>query len=99
MNRRQGLLGLSLGGSLILAAVIIGPLIGLVGQTLLGQAPAALWHQLLQPQNQTSLQHSLFLGVGTMILTTLIATPLALIMTRTPLAHHSHNIVGYKACY
>ncbi|MBQ0836168.1 iron ABC transporter permease [Lactiplantibacillus pentosus] len=88
MNRRQGLLGLSLGGSLILAAVIIGPLIGLVGQTLLGQAPAALWHQLLQPQNQTSLQHSLFLGVGTMILTTLIATPLALIMTRTPLAQY-----------
>ncbi|MDO7804179.1 ABC transporter permease subunit [Lactiplantibacillus pentosus] len=88
MNRRQGLLGLSLGGSLILAAVIIGPLIGLVGQTLLGQAPAALWHQLLQPQNQTSLQHSLFLGVGTMVMTTLIATPLALIMTHTPLAQY-----------
>lgn len=88
MNRRQGLIGLSVGGSLILAAVIIGPLVGLVGQTLLGQAPAALWHQLLQPQNQTSLQHSLFLGVGTMVLTTLIATPLALIMTRTPLAQY-----------
>lgn len=42
MNRRQGLIGLSVGGSLILAAIIIGPLIGLVGQTLLGQAPAAL---------------------------------------------------------
>lgn len=88
MNRRQGLIGLSVSGSLILAAVIIGPLIGLVGRTLLGQAPAALWHQLLQPQNQTSLQHSLFLGVGTMVLTTLIATPLALIMTRTPLAQY-----------
>ncbi|MBU7448801.1 MULTISPECIES: ABC transporter permease [Lactiplantibacillus] len=88
MNRRQGLIGLSVGGSLILAAIIIGPLIGLVGQTLLGQAPAALWHQLIQSQNQTSLQHSLFLGVGTMVLTTLIATPLALIMTRTPLAQY-----------
>ncbi|MBU7477197.1 MULTISPECIES: ABC transporter permease [Lactiplantibacillus] len=88
MNRRQGLIGLSVGGSLILAAIIIGPLIGLVGQTLLGQAPAALWHQLIQSQNQTSLQHSLFLGVGTMVLTTLIAIPLALIMTRTPLAQY-----------
>lgn len=88
MNRRQGLIGLSVGGSLILAAIIIGPLIGLVGQTLLGQAPAALWHQLIQSQNQTSLQHSLFLGVGTMVLTTLIATPFALIMTRTPLAQY-----------
>ncbi|WP_455390602.1 ABC transporter permease [Lactiplantibacillus pentosus] len=88
MNRRQGLIGLSVGGSLILAAIIIGPLIGLVGQTLLGQAPAALWHQLIQSQNQTSLQHSRFLGVGTMVLTTLIATPLALIMTRTPLAQY-----------
>ncbi|MBU7459837.1 iron ABC transporter permease [Lactiplantibacillus pentosus] len=88
MNRRQGLIGLSVGGSLILAAIIIGPLIGLVGQTLLGQAPAALWHQLIQSQNQTSLQHSLFLDVGTMVLTTLIAIPLALIMTRTPLAQY-----------
>ncbi len=88
MNRRQGLIGLSVGGSLILAAIIIGPLISLVGQTLLGQAPAALWHQLIQSQNQTSLQHSLFLGVGTMVLTTLIATPFALIMTRTPLAQY-----------
>ncbi|EIW13857.1 Ferric iron ABC transporter, permease protein [Lactiplantibacillus pentosus KCA1] len=88
MNRQQGLLGFSVAGSLILAAVIIGPLTGLVGQTLLGQAPGALWQQLLQPQNRTSLQHSLFLGVGTMVMTTLIATPLALIMTRTPLAQY-----------
>ncbi|MBP5844492.1 iron ABC transporter permease, partial [Lactiplantibacillus plantarum] len=55
------------------------------GQTLVGQSPSQLWSQLTQPTNRVSIQHSLFLSGGTVVGTTLLATPLAWIMTHTRL--------------
>lgn len=61
------------------------PLVALIGQTLVGQSPSQLWSQLTQPTNRVSIQHSLFLSGGTVVGTTLLATPLAWIMTHTRL--------------
>ncbi|RRK10883.1 iron ABC transporter permease [Lactiplantibacillus garii] len=69
-----------------LALLIIGPLVALVSQTLFGSRPGELWRQLTAPVTLTSLRHSLLLGAGTIIGTTLIASPIAWIMTRTKLA-------------
>lgn len=86
MSNRQVHLSLSIIISCLLAILIIGPLVALIGQTLVGQSPSQLWAQLTQPTNRVSIQHSLFLSGGTIIGTTLLATPLAWIMTRTRLA-------------
>lgn len=69
-----------------LALLILGPLVALVTQSLFGGRPSDLWHELSALMTLISLRHSLWLGIGTVIGTTLIATPLALIMTRTRLA-------------
>ncbi len=61
------------------------PVSRLIGQTLVGQSPSQLWSQLTQPTNRVSIQHSLFLSGGTVVGTTLLATPLAWIMTHTRL--------------
>ncbi|WP_244975221.1 ABC transporter permease [Lactiplantibacillus argentoratensis] len=85
MSNRQVRLSLSIIISCVLAILIIGPLVALIGQTLVGQSPLQLWTQLTHSTNRVSIQHSLFLGGGTVIGTTLLATPLAWIMTRTRL--------------
>ncbi|BDZ30256.1 iron ABC transporter permease [Lactiplantibacillus sp. WILCCON 0030] len=69
----------------LLALLIAGPLVALIGQTLFGSQPAELLHRLTTPAIMTSLRHSLLLGAGTIIGTTLIATPLAFVMARTKL--------------
>lgn len=71
--------------TILLAILIAGPLVALLSQTLFGSRPSALWQQLIAPTTLTSLRHSLLLGAGTIIGTTVIATPLAWIMTHTRL--------------
>ncbi|KZU53959.1 Ferric iron ABC transporter permease protein [Lactiplantibacillus plantarum] len=85
MSNHQIRLSLSIITSCLLATLIIGPLVALIGQTLVGQSPSQLWSQLTQPTNRVSIQHSLFLSGGTVVGTTLLATPLAWIMTHTRL--------------
>ncbi|MDN7017423.1 ABC transporter permease [Lactiplantibacillus plantarum] len=85
MSNHQIRLSLSIITSCLLATLIIGPLVSLIGQTLVGQSPSQLWSQLTQPTNRVSIQHSLFLSGGTVVGTTLLATPLAWIMTHTRL--------------
>lgn len=85
MSNHQIRLSLSIITSCLLVTLIIGPLVALIGQTLVGQSPSQLWSQLTQPTNRVSIQHSLFLSGGTVVGTTLLATPLAWIMTHTRL--------------
>ncbi|MCG0790919.1 iron ABC transporter permease [Lactiplantibacillus plantarum] len=85
MSNHQIRLSLSIITSCLLATLIIGPSVALIGQTLVGQSPSQLWSQLTQPTNRVSIQHSLFLSGGTVVGTTLLATPLAWIMTHTRL--------------
>nr|WP_249214604.1 hypothetical protein [Lactiplantibacillus plantarum] len=64
MSNHQIRLSLSIITSCLLATLIIGPLVALIGQTLVGQSPSQLWSQLTQPTNCVSIQHSLFLSGG-----------------------------------
>ncbi|MFC6294403.1 ABC transporter permease [Lactiplantibacillus daoliensis] len=88
MTKHRSWTGLVIIFALLLALIIAGPLVALIGQTLLGSHPAELIHRLSTPTILTSLGHSLMLGLGTIIGTTVIATPLAFIMTRTKLAQY-----------
>lgn len=78
MSNRQVRLSLSIIISCVLAILIIGPLVALIGQTLVGQSPLQLWTQLTHSTNRVSIQHSLFLGGGTVIGTTLLGHPLGM---------------------
>jgi len=89
MTKRRSWTGLVTIFALLLALIIVGPLVTLIGQTLLGSQPAELIRRLSTPTILTSLGHSLMLGLGTIIGTTVIATPLAFIMTRTKLAQYT----------
>lgn len=77
---------ITIGVTLVIAVLIIGPLIALIGRTLLGSSLQQLGQQLSTPLTQTSLKHSLELGGTTVLLAILIATPLAWIMSKTRLA-------------
>ncbi|MDG6762194.1 hypothetical protein Q0G01_06575 [Lactiplantibacillus plantarum] len=46
MSNHQIRLSLSIITSCLLATLIIGPLVALIGQTLVGQSPSQLWSQL-----------------------------------------------------
>lgn len=89
MTNRRSWVGPAIIFAAILTLIIVGPLAALLSSTLFGSRLVELGHRLTTPAILTSLRHSLTLGLGTILGTTLIATPLAFIMTRTKLAQYS----------